>query len=323
VTGRLVLLATSPRVAPGLLSWAAWAALREADEVYAATAEHPLAPALASAGVRLLEPPAGGAAGLADFLTGRAEQLAVVWLVSPAGDTELADRLGSSSVVTGSWDLRGGRVLDLVAVMDRLRSPGGCPWDAEQSHASLLPYLLEETYETVEVIETGDLAGLREELGDLLLQVVFHARVAEEHESEPWSLDEVADGIVTKLVSRHPHVFGDPDAEGALTARDVEASWETLKRVEKGRTSAVDGVPLAQPALALAAKLIGRAAKSGLQVPLAAEQDAGDVGDLLLAVVARAQADGIDPEAALRAAARRYAARVRAAEQAQVPPPAR
>jgi XTP/dITP diphosphohydrolase len=102
VTGRLVLLATSPRVAPGLLSWAAWAALREADEVYAATAEHPLAPALASAGVRLLEPPAGGAAGLADFLTGRAEQLAVVWLVSPAGETELADRLGSSSVVTGS-----------------------------------------------------------------------------------------------------------------------------------------------------------------------------------------------------------------------------
>jgi XTP/dITP diphosphohydrolase len=328
VAGRLVLLATSPRVAPGLLSWAAWTALREADEVYAASLEHPLATALASAGVQLLAAPVDQAAGRADFLAGRAEQHQVVWLVSPAGDADLADRLGASSVVTGSWDLRGARVLDLVAVMDRLRSPGGCPWDAEQTHTSLLPYLLEETYETVEVIEAGDLAGLREELGDLLLQVVFHARVAEEHEIQPWSLDEVADGIVTKLVSRHPHVFGDPDAEGALTAQDVEATWETLKRAEKGRTSAVDGVPLAQPALALAAKLIGRAAKSGLEVPVAdgsAGDAAGaaDVGDLLLAVVAQAQADGIDPEAALRAAARRYAARVRAAEQAQVPPPAR
>ena len=127
----------------------------------------------------------------------------------------------------------------------------------------MLPYLLEETYETVEAVETSDLVGLKEELGDLLLQVVFHARIGEEHAEQPWSVDDVAAGIVDKLVSRHPHVFGDADA---TTADDVERSWETLKRAEKGRTSAVDGVPLAQPALALAAKLVARADKAGVVV---------------------------------------------------------
>src|SRR5262249_2654819 len=161
------------------------------------------------------------------------------------------------------WDLPGARLLDLVAVMDRLRSPGGCPWDAEQTHRSLLPYLLEEAYETVEAVETDDLVGLREELGDLLLQVVFHARLGEEHPQQPWSADDVAAGIVDKLVARHPHVFGGPD--GALaTAEQVEGRWEEMKRAEKGRTSAVDGVPLDQPALALAAKLLGRAARAGV-----------------------------------------------------------
>ncbi len=330
--GRLLLLATSPRVAPGLLSWSAWTALHAADEVYAATADHPLGPALAGAEVRVLVPPVEGVQDCAEFLRKRAEHAQVVWLVSPEGDAELADRLGAlPGVLTGSWDLRGARLLDLVAVMDRLRSPGGCPWDAEQTHTSLLPYLLEETYETVEVIESGDLVGLREELGDLLLQVVFHARVAEEHEEEPWSLDDVADGIVSKLVSRHPHVFGDPSGRSRasqLSAGDVEQSWEALKRAEKGRTSSVDGVPLAQPALALAAKLISRATKFGVEIPVAAtstaEPAAGaspeeEVGALLLAVVARAHADDIDPEAALRGAARRYAAAVRLAEIASAP----
>lgn len=209
----------------------------------------------------------------------------------------------------------GTRVLDLVTVMDRLRSPGGCPWDAAQTHASLVPYLLEEAYETVEAVESGDRTALREELGDLLLQVVFHARVGQEDAVEPWTLDDVAAGIIEKLVTRHPHVFGDGNA---TTAAEVEAGWEALKRVEKGRTSAMDGVPLAQPALALAAKLISRAERAGVTVdlrrPQEQPQDADQLGDLLLSIVADARARGLDAEAALRAACRRYVADVRAAE---------
>jgi len=220
----------------------------------------------------------------------------------------------------------GSRLLDLVEVMDRLRSPGGCPWDAEQTHASLVEYLVEEAYETVEAIETSDDAALREELGDLLLQVVFHARIAQEHES-PWSIDDVADGIVTKLVSRHPHVFGDVDA---ATADDVERNWAALKKAEKGRESIIDGVPASLPALVLAAKLLSRA--RSLDVPAAtplaggAAADAvaaltasgvsreGAYGDLLLALVVAARSDGVDAEQALRGAVRDYRARVRAAE---------
>jgi XTP/dITP diphosphohydrolase len=220
----------------------------------------------------------------------------------------------------------GARLLDLVAVMDRLRSPGGCPWDGEQTHASLVTYLLEEAYETVEAIEAGDDTMLREELGDLLLQVVFHARIAQERDESPWSIDDVADGIVTKLVRRHPHVFADAEAP---TAADVEASWQRAKAVEKGRTSPVDGVPLAQPALALAAKLLGRVAAAGgaaagdgpAEAAVRAAQGLGDsayaseeaLGEALFAVVARAREAGLNPERALRGAARRYADAVRAA----------
>ncbi|HYN75976.1 MAG TPA: MazG family protein [Candidatus Limnocylindria bacterium] len=217
-------------------------------------------------------------------------------------------------------DRPGARLLDLVALMDRLRSPGGCPWDAAQTHASLVPYLLEEAYEAVEAVETGDRSALREELGDVLLQVVFHARVASEDPDAPWDVDAVAGDLIDKLVRRHPHVFA---SEEATTPDEVEASWETLKREEKGRTSAVDGVPLAQPALALAAKLMARAEKSGLHVAVPAALSEGlpdrplaadEVGALLLAVVARAREDGVDAELALRTAARGYAGAVRAAE---------
>jgi XTP/dITP diphosphohydrolase len=204
----------------------------------------------------------------------------------------------------------GVRFLELVEVMDRLRSPGGCPWDAEQTHASLVKYLLEEAYETAEAIEDGDDAALREELGDVLLQVVFHSRIAQERPADEgggWGIDDVAGDIVDKLVRRHPHVFGSVTAE---TARDVEANWEELKTAEKGRTSAVDGVPLAQPALALASALLGRSAKAGLDVEVAtkveppAVVDEDAVGRLLLAVVALARESGVDAEAALRAASR-------------------
>ena len=151
-----------------------------------------------------------------------------------------------------------------VEVMDRLRSPGGCPWDAEQTHESLARYLLEETYEVLEAIERDDRTLLREELGDLLLQVLFHARLAEE-EPDPYSIEDVAADLVDKLVRRHPHVF----ADGARTdAATLNETWERQKIAEKGRTSAVDGVPLAQPALALSAKLVARANRAGLDVPV-------------------------------------------------------
>lgn len=214
-------------------------------------------------------------------------------------------------------EARGSRLLDLVSTMDRLRSPGGCPWDAEQTHESLATYLLEETYETLEAIETGDDAHLREELGDLLLQVIFHARIAEEHEIGSWTIDDVAAGLTDKLVRRHPHVFG--DSEEADSAAWVAGRWEQLKREEKGRTSAVDGVPISQPALALAAKIVHRAQKSGLDVPLPdatapSVTDRDQLGDTLLVLAASAADQGIDPEQALRGAVRRYIDKVKATE---------
>ncbi|MGH8777417.1 MAG: MazG family protein, partial [Jiangellaceae bacterium] len=286
---------------------------------------HPQTPALRASGI---EPEPVGAPDPAGLLDAAATGT-VVWLGSPDGDPGLADGLAGEvavragrgvpvpevEVLTGSYDLPGARLLDLVAVMDRLRSPGGCPWDREQTHLSLATYLLEETYETLEAIE-ADPAHLREELGDLMLQVAFHARIAEEHDVDPWTIDDVAAGIVDKLVSRHPHVFGDGDA---TTAEHVEARWHDLKRAEKGRTSAMDGVPLALPALTLAAKLVGRARRAGVdvRVPELALPDPGDtaaVGDALLALVAAAHRRHVDAEQALRDAARRYAERVRDAE---------
>jgi XTP/dITP diphosphohydrolase len=219
-------------------------------------------------------------------------------------------------VTQGEQRAVGPRLLELVEIMDRLRSPGGCPWDAAQTHASLVTYLIEESYETVEAIEAGDDAALREELGDLLLQVVFHARIAEEHDP-PWDIDDVAGGIVDKLVARHPHVFGDATAD---TPAHVEARWDELKRAEKGRTSAVDGVPLGQPALSLAGKLLGRVERAGIDVPTPAlslhdafaSEDA--LGDALLAIVVEARRHGLDAERALRAAGRRYIEAVQVAE---------
>ncbi len=199
-------------------------------------------------------------------------------------------------------------LLRAVAVMDRLRSPGGCPWDAAQSHRSLAKYLLEETYETLEAIETDDMALLREELGDLLLQVLFHARLAEElPAAQRFGIDDVAGDLVAKLVHRHPHVFADvPVADAA----EVNENWERLKAAEKGRDSAVDGVPMGQPALALAAKLVSRAGRAGIDVNVSAN----DVGDRLLAVVREAVVAGVDPESALRESARAYRDAVVAAE---------
>lgn len=200
----------------------------------------------------------------------------------------------------------GAQLLRAVRLMDRLRSPGGCPWDADQTHQSLAPYLLEEAYETLDAIESDDLTSLREELGDLLLQVLFHARLAEEApEAERFTIDDVAGDLVAKLVRRHPHVFADPadPADGGLSAAQVAQSWDEIKKVEKRRESVTDGVPLGQPALALAAKLVGRSGKAGLAVPV----PAGDgFGEQLLTLVDAAVRAGVDPEHALRETARAY-----------------
>jgi XTP/dITP diphosphohydrolase len=190
-----------------------------------------------------------------------------------------------------------------VEVMDRLRSPGGCPWDAEQTHESLTQYLLEEAYEVIEAIETNDIALLREELGDLLLQVLFHSRIAQElPPDQAFGIDDVANDLVEKLVRRHPHVFAGADVE---SVEALNETWERQKVSEKGRTSAVDGVPLNQPALALAAKLVARARRAGLTVR---PEPVDDLGARLMALVAEAVEAGVDPEAELRRTARAYRA---------------
>ena len=200
-----------------------------------------------------------------------------------------------------------------VEVMDRLRSPGGCPWDAAQTHRSLARYLLEEAYEVLEALETDDVALLREELGDLLLQILFHARLAEElPPAKAFSIEDVAGDLVDKLVRRHPHVFGDSDAPDAHA---VNENWERQKIAEKGRTSVADGVPLAQPALALAAKLVSRAGRAALDPPIESGSSAEDeIGARLFAVVRDAVALGVDPEGALRRVTRSYLSALRAAE---------
>jgi XTP/dITP diphosphohydrolase len=219
-------------------------------------------------------------------------------------------RTGGGAVVAADLPM-GAALLDAAAVMDRLRSPGGCPWDAEQTHESLLQYLIEECYELYEAIEDGDRDAVREELGDVLLQVLFHARIAAEDGARPFTIDDVARGLVAKLVGRHPHIFA--GSERIDTAERQERRWEELKRAEKQRESSVDGVPLGQPAVALAAKLTSRTARAHLPADLL---PAGvGVGEQLFALAARAKLAGIDPEAELRGAARRFAAAVRVAER--------
>jgi len=221
-------------------------------------------------------------------------------------DAAGAERVLSAPAPAGS------ALLDAVAVMDRLRSPGGCPWDAEQTHLSLLQYLVEECYELYQAIEDGDRDATREELGDVLLQVLFHSRIAAEDPGAPFTVDDVAADLVAKLVGRHPHVFA--GSEVVETAERQEHRWEELKRAEKSRESSVDGVPLGQPAIALGAKLTNRTARAGLPADLLPVGP--QVGERLFALAAAARLAGIDPEAELRGAARRFADAVRATERA-------
>jgi XTP/dITP diphosphohydrolase len=207
----------------------------------------------------------------------------------------------------------GAQLVRAAEIMDRLRSPGGCPWDAQQTHASLAPYLLEEAYETLEAIETADLSALREELGDLLLQVLFHARLAEEAAAgQRFTIDDVAADLVAKLIRRHPHVFeaGAASADGPSDSQ-LQTNWDAIKKAEKQRESVTDGIAMGQPALALAAKLISRSSRAGLAVAL---PEGNGIGDELLALVRSAVRAGVDPEQALRQSAREYRDAVRAQE---------
>jgi XTP/dITP diphosphohydrolase len=243
----------------------------------------------------------------------------VVVVATGEGEPRLTDGLarlaGSGRIqmpdlelLPASYDLPGARLLDLVQVMDRIRVE--CPWSSQQTHKGLAKYGIEEAYELVEAIEEGDRDELREELGDVLLQVVFHARIAEEDAEAPFSIDDVAGGIVAKLIHRHPHVFGD---ETATTPEEVKEHWLRTKAEEKRRTSVTEGIPLGQPGLALAAKLASRVRAAGLDVELPRGEG---VGYELLAIAAHAEAGGVDPEAALRAAARAYRDAIRATETA-------
>ncbi len=230
----------------------------------------------------------------------------------------------------------GARLLELVRVMDTLRL--NCPWDARQTHTSLMPYLLEETYEAVDALAAGDQAAVREELGDVLLQVMFHARVAQERtDGTGYDIDDVADGIISKLTRRHPHVFGDVTVSGA---EEVTQNWDAIKAAERAAkaaeraaaqadtgaastpgaaVSALAGVPLSQPALSLAAQLLRRAEKAGAPADLveqsadpgSGEREVSEIGRELLALVGQARAADLDPELELRAAALAYAERVR------------
>ena len=255
----------------------------------------------------------------------------MVWLPEPGTQPRVPP---GARLLPGSADVPGAHLIDLVATMDRLRAE--CPWDARQTHQSLAPHLLEEPYEALEALESGDEEALREELGDVLLQVVFHARIAAERDDGTgFTIDDVADAIVAKLVRRHPHVFADVTVSGA---EEVKRNWDEIKREEKrarasrrgdaaGRQAApsvLDGVPFGQPALALAAQLQRRAARAEIPEELAeldgrSSTEGEEIGQELFRLVARARAAGLDPELELRAAARRYRDLVRSWEHRRGP----
>ncbi len=352
---RLVLVDTADEL-PGLLPLHAWSALMSSDLVLVGTADHPFVQHLAMAELRheVVADAGVGALSRADLLSGltpvgkaRASSIVdrvqaegeVVYLFGTGDDEGFTRTLGMEAARAGVevevvyFGVRppGTRLLDLVRTEQRLLGPGGCPWDREQDHRSLARYAVEEVYELLEAIESGDPDAIREELGDVLLQVVFHAQIAADN-AEPgqrFDIDDVAAGISAKLVRRHPHVFGDAKVSGSA---EVLSNWEQLKAAEKPeRSGPFDGVPAAQPALAYVEKLQSRAAKAGFDWDLDAEAaerirleleeflTAGDhaerereIGDLLMSVVGLARRHRVDPEMALRGAARRFRERFEA-----------
>jgi XTP/dITP diphosphohydrolase len=348
---RVALVETSDAL-PGLLPFQSWDVLGTADVVLLRDPDtHPSAPHLYAAGLELerLEPAALERSDLDLSRPGLPEDRRIakalarraardgqaVYLLGPA-DERLAPALAGMAVdqdleielVFFAQQPAGTDVLQLVEVMRRLRDPEhGCPWDLQQDHASLTRYLVEETYELIDAIETGQDADLREELGDVLLQVVFHAQVAQDRRA--FGLDDVARGIVAKLIRRHPHVFADGDA---ATAEEVQANWDRLKTAEKARESPFDGVPALLPGLHLLQTLQRKASTHGFDAAdtveaseqvharLAGLAAAGTTdhreaafGELLAAVVGLGRQLGVDPEAAARGAGRRFRSRFEAA----------
>lgn len=206
---------------------------------------------------------------------------------------------------------------ELIETVALLRAPGGCPWDADQTHESLVQYLVEESWELIDAIESGSREELIEELGDVLYQVLFHADLAAHTDGERFDIDDVARHMTAKMVSRHPHVFGDREAE---TAADVVAFWDDLKADEKPhRTSVLDGIPRGMPALSLAQKVLGKAEKVGVTDASAeaSPPTEDELGRRLLGLVASARSQGLDAERALRTAVRALEDEVRSAEAAR------
>ncbi|MCV2489561.1 MazG family protein [Geodermatophilus sp. YIM 151500] len=298
-----LVVTVSPRL-PGLLGAEGWRAVTSGRPVVALPGAAAAAAALRAQGLVVADVPT------ADGADPPAVDGAVC-LAAPGEEP------AGVPVVAGTPEPPGTRLLDVVRVMDRLRSPGGCPWDAEQTHASLRGYLLEEAHEAYDAIVDDDATAMREELGDVLLQVVFHARVAAEAGADRrFDVDDVAGDLVDKLVRRHPHVFGNA---GPRDVAQVEAGWEEIKRAEKQRRSPTEGVSRSQPAASWGAALVRRATRAGLPVPPAAElaEDSPEqLGERLLAVVTAAEQCGWDVEDALREAVRRYAGELDAAARA-------
>ena len=297
----IVALLTSAAVPPDALTYTAWSALHAAPLIVAADPVDPVAIAVREAGFGTAAPAEAPGVDLPQRLARRGDDL--IWL-APHGSVEAS----GLATVTGSTAPAGGALVRMATIMQRLRRQ--CPWDAEQTHDSLATYLLEEAYEVLEALDERDGDALRDELGDLLLQVYFHAEIAAE--SGAWTIDDVAQGLIDKLVRRHPHVFADVDVRHA---DDVEANWDRLKAAEKSRDSVLDGVPSALPALAYADKVTNRLRRSGaLQSvtslePRSAASAESKLGQELLALVLAARDEGIDAEQSLRRATRELARR--------------
>lgn len=351
---RLLLVDTADAL-PGLLPLHAWSALMSSDLVLTGDGSHPFAVHLDAAELRHEVVPAEAGArplGRTDLLGGLSpeDKGRARWVVERvlsggdvaylfgAADTEAFTRtLGMEAARAGievevvyfGVAPKGLALLELVQVEERLRGPEGCPWDREQDHDSLAPYAVEEVFELLEAVASGDAGAVCEELGDVLLQVVFHAQIASE--AGTFDVDDVARGIAEKLVRRHPHVFA---GEDVADSDAVKLRWDELKAEEKpDRDGPFDGVPAAQPALQYAAKLQSRAARLGFDWPttpdgepdpaagqvrqeleevLAAPDEdarAAEIGDLLLSAVGLARRHHVDPEMALRGAAQRFRAR--------------
>nr|WP_246324465.1 MazG family protein [Petropleomorpha daqingensis] len=287
---------------PGLLGPAGWREVSGSRPLVALPGAAATAAALRAAGLAVTDVPGLAAA------QGRPDDVVVLGT---------AEELAGLDAIDGAPEPPGARLLDVVTVMDRLRSPGGCPWDAEQTHASLRGYLLEEAHEAYDAIVDDDYPAMREELGDVLLQVAFHARVAQEAGERAFDIDDVAGDLVDKLVRRHPHVFGDA---GPRDVEQVEAGWEEIKRAEKQRRSPTEGVSRSQPAASWGAALVRRAARAGLDTPPSGELSVDSpeaLGERLLGVVVAAAERGWDVEDALREAVRRYAGELDAQAEAR------